>query len=158
MKQDTQSRATAGDWKERSGEILRFLLTGGVCFAVELLTLILLRNGLKMDTLLATPIAFLVSVALNYLMCVTWVFYGAKGAGRKARIAFVVTSLIGLGLNELLMYLFRLAFGEDTVLFIFMGKHISMYMANKTLATMIVTVFNYFAKKRILNPPSERRG
>ncbi len=145
-------------WKERSGEVLRFLVTGGVCFLVELLTLVLLKKTLQMDTLIATPIAFLVSVALNYLLCVSWVFYSAKGAGRKAQVAFVVTSLIGLGLNELLMYLFRLAFGEDAVLFTVLGKHFSMYMANKTLATLIVTIFNYFAKKRILNPAAEKRG
>ena len=54
--------------KNRTGEILRFALTGGICFLAELAVLVLLKDGLGLDTLIATPVAFLVSVILNYLM------------------------------------------------------------------------------------------
>ena len=53
--------------KSRAAEIIRFALTGGVCFVVELAVLILLKGKFGVDTLIATPIAFLISVILNYL-------------------------------------------------------------------------------------------
>ena len=136
--------------KSRIAEIIRFALTGGVCFLVELAVLILLKGKLGIDTLIATPIAFLISVILNYLLCVAWVFHGTKNRGAGAKAGFLITSLIGLGLNELLMLLFRLVLGEETVILTLGGKDISMYVLNKCLATLIVMIWNYFAKRAVL--------
>ena len=133
----------------RLKEILKFAVTGGVCFLIELAALIVLRDGTGMDTLAATPIAFLISVAVNYLICIRWVFPGAADSG-KAKFWFLVSSLIGLGLNWLLMYLFRIVLGEDQVLLTLFGFRVTGYMFNKTLATLLVMVFNYFAKRWIL--------
>ena len=136
--------------KSRTGEVIRFALTGGICFLVELAVLILLKGSLKIDTLIATPIAFLISVILNYLLCVVWVFRGAKNRGTGAKAGFLITSLIGLGLNELLMLLFRLILGEDAVILTLGGREIRMYVLNKCLATLIVMIWNYFSKRAVL--------
>ena len=136
--------------KGRTSEVIRFALTGGVCFLVELGVLILLKGKLGIDTLIATPIAFLISVILNYLLCVVWVFRGAKNQGAGAKAGFLITSLIGLGLNELLMFLFRLILGEDAVILTVAGKTINMYVLNKCLATLIVMIWNYFSKRAVL--------
>ena len=131
-------------------EGLRFLLTGGVCFLVEFACLVFLRDTVGLDTLIATPIAFLISVILNYLLCVKWVFGGAKDQGNSAKLGFLVTSVMGLFLNELLMLLFRGIFGEDTVVLTLFGFTVTMYMINKVLSTGIVMVWNYFTKRAIL--------
>ena len=136
--------------KSRTAEIIRFALTGGVCFLVELAVLILLKGKLGIDTLIATPIAFLISVILNYLLCVAWVFHGTKNRSAGAKAGFLITSLIGLGLNELLMLLFRLILGEDTVILTLAGQTIRMYILNKCLATLIVMIWNYFSKRAVL--------
>ena len=136
--------------KSRTAEVIRFALTGGVCFLVELAVLILLKGQLGIDTLIATPIAFLVSVILNYILCVVWVFRGTKNRGAGAKAGFLVTSLIGLGLNELLMLLFRVTLGEDAVILTLGGREISMYVLNKCLATLIVMIWNYFSKRAVL--------
>ena len=136
--------------KSRAAEVIRFALTGGVCFAVELAVLILLKGTLGIDTLIATPIAFLVSVILNYLLCVAWVFRGAGNRGAGAKAGFLLTSLIGLGLNELLMLLFRLILGEEAVILTLGGRELKMYVLNKCLATLIVMIWNYFSKRAIL--------
>ena len=136
--------------KNRTGEVIRFALTGGVCFLVELAVLVLLKGTFGVDTLIATPIAFLVSVILNYLLCVIWVFKGTKNQGTAAKAGFLLSSLIGLGLNELLMLLFRLILGEDQVILTIAGKTINMYVLNKCLATLIVMIWNYFAKRAVL--------
>ena len=131
-------------------EGIRFILTGGVCFLVEFACLVFLRDTVGLDTLIATPIAFLVSVILNYLLCVKWVFGGAKDQGNSAKLGFLVTSVMGLFLNELLMLLFRGIFGEDAVVLTLFGFTVTMYMINKVLATSIVMVWNYFTKRAIL--------
>jgi putative flippase GtrA len=136
--------------KSQTAEIIRFALTGGACFLVELAVLILLKGRLGIDTLIATPIAFMISVILNYLLCVAWVFRGAKNRSASAKARFLITSVIGLGLNELLMFLFRLILGEDAVILTLGGKTINMYVLNKCLATLIVMIWNYFSKRAVL--------
>lgn len=136
--------------KKQSAEVLRFVVSGVICFAVEFILLVFLKSVLHVDTLIATPIAFLVSVSVNYLLCLKWVFQDAKENGHKTKVLFFITSAVGLGLNEILMYLFRIIFGEDTVLFTIMGFSFSMYMLNKILATLLVMIWNYFSKKVVL--------
>ena len=134
----------------RVQEVLRFLITGVVCFAVEFILLVLLKELFHIDTLIATPIAFLGSVTVNYLMCVAWVFEGTKNSGRATQIGFLVTSAMGLLFNEVLMLAFRFLLGEETVLFTIFGFAVSMYMINKVLATLLVMVWNYFTKRAML--------
>ena len=136
--------------KNRLMEGLRFIVTGGVCFLVELAALVLLRDTCGLDTLIAVPVAFLISVILNYLLCVKWVFSGADGQGNTAKAAFLVTSVMGLLLNELLMYIFGNVFGEDQAILTLFGFTVKMYMVNNVLSIGIVMVWNYFTKRAIL--------
>ncbi len=131
-------------------EALRFIVTGGVCFAVEFVCLVVLRDGIGLDTLIAVPIAFLISVMLNYLMCVKWVFQGIGEQKSSAKAGFLVTSVMGLLLNEGLMLLFRVLFGEDQAVVTVVSFTVTMYMVNKVLATMFVMVWNYYTKRYIL--------
>jgi len=141
----------------RLKEALRFVLTGGACFLLEFVCLVLLRDKLGLDTLIAVPIAFLISVILNYVLCVIWVFKGAKDQGGAAKLAFLVTSVMGLFLNEGLMYLFRVLLGEDQTVFTLLGFTVTMYMVNKALSTLIVMIWNYFTKRAVLKSGWFRR-
>lgn len=134
----------------RIREVIRFLISGIVCFTVELLLLVLLKELLLIDTLVATPIAFLASVAVNYIMCVTWVFEGINSGGRATQIGFLLTSVMGLFFNELLMLAFRFLLGEEEVIFTLFGFDVSMYVINKVLATLLVMIWNFFTKRAML--------
>ena len=136
--------------ESRLGEVVRFALTGGICFLVEFAALVLLKEGLGLDTLIATPIAFALSVVVNYALCMRWVFRGARDGGAAAKAGFAVTSIMGLVLNEGLMLLFRVMLGEDAVLLTLLGYPVTMYMLNKALSTLLVMVWNYFTKKAVL--------
>jgi len=136
--------------KTRLSEILRFALTGGVCFLIEYAALVLFKEWLHMNVLIATPLAFLISVIVNYLMCVRWVFSGAQEGSRKAQIGFVITSGIGLLLNWAIMALLTALFGEDTVLFSLFGLSVKVYMINKVIATLLVMIWNYITKRMLL--------
>ena len=57
----------------RLGEVIKFLISGGICFLVQFFLLVLLRDTVGMDTLIALPIAFLVAVVVNYILSVLWI-------------------------------------------------------------------------------------
>ncbi len=134
----------------RVKEIIKFILTGGVCFLIEYAALILLKEGLHLPVVAATPIAFLISVVFNYLLCVTWVFDGAAKGNRRAQLGFVITSGMGLLLNWAIMWALTALLGEDALLFVLLGLQVKVYMLNKVIATALVMVWNYFTKRYLL--------
>lgn len=135
---------------KRLMEAVKFAFTGGFCFLIEYGALLLFKEAARMSVNLATPLAFLISVAVNYLLCVRWVFPEAKEGSRKAQVGFLVTSLLGLALNSLLMALLTALFGEDQVLFTLLGLNVKVYQVNKIIATLLVMIWNYFTKRFVL--------
>ena len=136
--------------KKRLKEIIKFAFTGGVCFLIEWLALTVMVEWLALDVNLATPLAFLISVVINYLLCVRWVFDGAKDGDRKAQMGFIVTSLLGLAINSLVMLVLGLLFDEHAVLLQAFGLTLKVYQVNKVVATLVVMVWNYFTKRWLL--------
>ena len=136
--------------KNRLKEIIKFGFTGGVCFLIEWLALTAMVEWLALDVNLATPLAFLISVVINYLLCVRWVFDGAKDGDRKAQMGFIVTSLLGLAINSLVMLVLGLLFDEHAVLLHAFGLTLKVYQVNKVVATLVVMVWNYFTKRWLL--------
>ena len=136
--------------KKRLKEIIKFAFTGGVCFLIEWLALTVMVEWLALDVNLATPLAFLISVVINYLLCVRWVFDGAKNGDRKAQMGFIVTSLLGLAINSLVMLVLGLLFDEHAVLLQAFGLTLKVYQVNKVIATLVVMVWNYFTKRWLL--------
>ena len=135
---------------DRLKEILKFAFTGGVCFVIEYAALILLKELLHIPVVAATPIAFLISVVFNYLLCVKWVFDGAQEGSKKAQLGFLISSVMGLLLNWVIMWALTSLFGEDTLLFALFGIEFKVYMLNKVIATGQVMVWNYFTKRYLL--------
>lgn len=134
----------------RVKEIVKFAFTGGVCFLIEYAALIVLKEWLHLPVVAATPIAFLISVVFNYLLCVRWVFDGAKDGSKKAQIGFAITSVMGLFLNWAIMWALTALLGEDAVLLTIFGFSVKVYMLNKVIATGLVMVWNYFTKRWLL--------
>ena len=87
--------------------------------------------------LISAAISFTASVAVNYLICVFWVFEGAKNTGAKAKFIFVASSAAGLLINQLIMWLLV----DITGLY---------YMIAKIISTVIVMFWNYFMKRKAL--------
>ena len=134
----------------RLKEILRFVFTGGTCALIEYAALYALKTWLHWDVLIATPVAFLISVCVNYVMCVKWVFSGAKEGSRAAQLGFVITSGMGFFLNWGLMWVLTTLFGEDVALITLLDFTLRVWMVNKVIATGIVMVWNYFTKRWLL--------
>ena len=139
----------------RLKEIIKFAFTGGVCFLIEYATLVILKEWLHVPVVAATPVAFLVSVVFNYLLCIKWVFDGAQEGSKKAQLGFLITSVMGLFLNWAIMWALTALFGEDLLIFTILGVQIKMYMVNKVIATALVMVWNYFTKRYVLRKGNE---
>ena len=121
-----------------------------MCFLIEYAALIALKEWLHLSAVAATPIAVLISGVFNYLLCVKWVFDGAKEGSRKAQIGFAATSVMGLFLNWAIMWALTALLGEDAVLLSLFGIDLKVYMLNKVTATGLVMVWNYFTKRWLL--------
>ena len=117
-------------------EIFRFLIAGGGCFAFELLVLYLLTEFVGFNYLMSAAISFTLSVIINYILCAYWVFE-TKKRSLNTTIIFIATSVIGLGINQLCMWIFVEFFGI-------------YYMIAKIFATVIVTIWNFITKRLAL--------
>ncbi len=119
-------------------QILRFGVVGGLAFVIDYAVLIICKEVFNINVLLSAAIAFTVSVVVNYILSIAWVFDVDKNKDkRKNFILFIVFSVIGLGLTELIMWI-----GTDLM-------HIN-YLIVKIVATAIVMVFNFITRKKFL--------
>ncbi len=126
-------------------EVLRYCVAGSAGFLADAGTLALLREvvlpemgGYRLYA--AAAAGFIVGLAVNYILSVSFVFKAAKkGAGRSpgAFAVFVLIGLVGLGLTELGMY-------AGTSL---LRLH---YLLVKTAVTAIVFFWNYLARKILI--------
>lgn len=120
------------EMKGKALEIFRFGATGFICFAVDWGTMMLLMKLTALPDWLCIGLAFVVSVILNYIICVLWVFEDAGKQNLASQIVFLGSSIIGLLLTELFMLIFMQ----------FMPAAVA-----KVIVTLIVMVWNYIAKR-----------
>ena len=120
---------------ERFLEVLRFCLVGGVSFLLDYALLFALTDWAGIYYLYSSAISFSVSVVFNYWLCVIYVFKDVGKQTKRQAMIFLVTSAMGLVLNQICMWFFVAI----------AGLH---YMLAKIFATAIVTVWNYFTKRK----------
>lgn len=129
--------------KGRSSDLriqaFRYLVSGGTAFLIDAGLLTLLTELLGREHLLLwTAIAFAAGLLITYLFSILWVFDNRSLKSRTAEVTiFVAIGIIGLGLTELLMWIFA-----DKA-----GLH---YLLSKIITTVIVFVWNFAAKKLLL--------
>lgn len=116
-------------------QIVRFGFVGGTAFLIDAGILFVLTNYLGIHYLISGTISFVVSVIYNYILSIIWVFDANKERNKIQEVGvFIGLSVIGLGINQLCMWLF-----VDMV-------HI-YYMLAKIIATAIVMVYNFITRK-----------
>lgn len=120
-------------------QFLKFALVGFASLAVEYLFLGYFLQALSMDYLLATTIAFIISIVVNYILSMKYVFSHKEDMSRKREFTiFAVLSAIGLGLNDLYMFIGVSILNVGT-------------MAMKLISTFFVTWYNYFSRRKFLD-------
>ncbi len=86
--------------------VVRFILAGGTSAVVDLVFLYLFNKTLGMHYLTSAILAFLIAFCVSFTLHKFWTFRSHGQETHKQVVIYFGTSLFGLFLNTLLMYLF----------------------------------------------------
>ena len=125
--------------KKLFNQLIKFGLVGGIAFIIDYGIMVFLTEVFKVPSLISAAISFTVSVIFNYIASIKWVFDVDKEKNSKAKelIVFIILSVIGLGINELIMWIMDKQFGI-------------YYMISKIVATIVVMCYNFITRKLFL--------
>lgn len=123
-------------------QFLRFGVVGAIAFFIDYGVLMLLNVGFGVNSVVAAGISFTVSVVFNYLASMRYVFTHRDDLSRGKEFAiFIVLSVIGLAINELVMWVGLVTIGGAPV----------AVTATKVVATAVVMIWNFFSRKKWLD-------
>jgi len=125
--------------KKLTTQIIRFLIVGVSAFVIDYGLMVLLTELTPLEYLSSATISFSVSVIFNYFASMRYVFSRKEGLSRRRAFSiFIILSVLGLGLNALLMWVGVDIFGVD-------------YRITKIAVGAIVGALNFIAKKILLD-------
>lgn len=120
-------------------QFLKFGVVGVLATAIDFAVMIVLTEIAGLDPVVSAGISFTVSVVFNYLASMRFVFRRREDLSRTAEVTvFVILSLVGLAMNELLMWVGSTVLGLN-------------YVLVKVVATAVVMLWNFFSRKRWLD-------
>ena len=106
--------------KQLIAQFAKFGVVGVIAFVIDYGLMVLLTELFNVNYLISATISFTVSVIFNYVASMRYVFTHKEGLSRRREfIIFVVLSVIGLLINDALMWvgvdLFGISylFGQD---------------------------------------------
>ena len=125
--------------KQLIAQFAKFGVVGFIAFFIDYGLLALLTEVFGVNYLVSATISFTVSVIFNYLASMRYVFTHKEDMSRRREfIIFVVLSVIGLGINDLMMWAGVEFFGIN-------------YLLVKIAATVVVAVWNFVTRKLFLD-------
>lgn len=145
-------------------QIMKFGVVGFVCFFIDYIVLFAATEFLNIPYMISSMISFTVSVVINYVLSIKFVFKTKKDANKlKEFISFVILSLIGLGINQIIMWFgVEIVIGNGIAPLVSGGAQKGIiyslcrlivrydYMLVKIAATGIVMVYNFISRKIFL--------
>ncbi len=145
-------------------QILKFGVVGIVCFFIDFVITLVLSAICRSAGMETTPAAlagafwgFTISVIINYLLSMKFVFTRREDMDRKKEfVIFVILSLIGLLLNELIIKFAIDVIYENNA---FLQRYLSAGLVTagaKIVATAIVMVYNFITRKIFLEQKTDR--
>ena len=141
-------------------QILKFGVVGGLSFIIDFLiytAIIAIFGNAKVTVAIAAFFGFTISLIFNYFMSMKFVFVHDEKMDRRNEFTiFAVLSLIGLGLNEILILGVLVIF--DNVAFLQTGFSGLLWkykeLLGKIFATGVVMVYNFITRKIFIEKKS----
>lgn len=119
-------------------QLFRYTFVGGTAYVVDFGLLYVLTEHAGIQYLVSAALSFIAGLATNYAMSVWWVFKSRSMENRMAEFSvFAVIGLVGLGFNELFLWVFTSLVGW-------------YYLISKLVSTPLVFLWNFFARKIVL--------
>lgn len=132
-------------------QIFKFAIVGGISFVVDFAVYGIMCNGLGIHYSISGVAGFVVSVIVNYLLSMRFVFESKEDMRKdKEFVIFVVLSLIGMILNSVILYI---CIDLIYMHWIWLNQILDielMNLAAKVIATGIVMVYNFVTRKIFL--------
>ena len=146
--------------KKLFNQFIKFGLVGFLSFCIDYGVGLVCLNAIMALTseaffepasVIASVIGFSVSVVVNYLLSMKFVFQRKEDMNRKAEfVIFVVLSVVGLIINAIIIWVcVGPIYGAST----FLQENASynvVYTGAKLIATIIVMVYNFVTRKIFL--------
>ena len=123
---------------DTSAQLFRYTLVGGLAFIFDFGALFILTEYLNIHYLVSAAIAFLLGLTINYILSIIWVFEKRALSNKKIEfLVFALIGIVGLGLNEFIMWFFT-----DILYW--------HYLLSKIISTVVVYLWNFFVRKFVL--------
>lgn len=138
-------------------QILRFGVVGFISFFIDFAVYGISANIIGIHYLIAGVLGFTVSVIANYYLSMHFVFESRDDISKRREFTvFVILSLIGAGVNELILFVcIDLVYSNWP----WLQSWCSVKLANlaaKVAATGIVMVYNFVTRKIFLEKKEEK--
>lgn len=125
-------------------QIFRYTFVGGFAFIVDFGLLLFLKEVCSLHYILSATLSFIAGLFVNYIISINWVFTSSKNVNRKVEFLFFgLIGLVGLGLNDLLMWVLTDGVGI-------------YYLLSKIITAILVYLWNFFARRYLLFSPKNK--
>ncbi|MEZ3464238.1 MAG: GtrA family protein [Lachnospiraceae bacterium] len=146
--------------KNLFAQIMKFGVVGAVCFGIDYIIgysvmkiIVKLGGGtlFELASMAGSALGFTVSVIINYILSFKFVFERKEDLDRRKEfVAFIILSVIGLGLNQLIIWIcVGPVYGNIAFLRNILNYDLA-YTGAKVIATAIVMVYNFVTRKIFL--------
>jgi len=116
----------------------RYVLVGGIAFVVDFGALVALTELAGLHYRVSAAMAFVAGLVVNYVIAILWVFDRSRLTDRRLEfVIYGIIGIIGVGLNDLVLYLVATVAGVH-------------YALAKLVSAAIVLQFNFFSRRLIL--------
>lgn len=126
-------------------KFLKFGVVGATGMVVDFAVLILMRDVVGLPDLWANTVSFTTAATTNYILNRIWTFRSQDKQVGVEYLKFLGVSIIGLGINNGVLYLSSLlwpkAYSSSITL---LGMNIDVFYIFKLVAIAITTLWNFF--------------
>ncbi len=118
-------------------QLIRYTIVGGLAFIVDFGLLFILTEYFELHYIASATCSFLAGLLVNYYISTAWVFESTIKSKHIEFTLFTLIGVIGLGLNDLLIWLFT-------------KKCHLYYMLSKLITAALVYLWNFLGRKYLV--------